>query len=103
MGIEPTSRAWEAHVLPLYDTRNKKLDSAKGFFSWQPVRLPRNHPSQFQDALGDIRFFYSGSFLQPKAFAAETRCNAPLNESATEFFLQAALGAGEVSHEPANK
>ena len=21
MGIEPTSRAWEAHVLPLYDTR----------------------------------------------------------------------------------
>ena len=37
MGIEPTSRAWEAHVLPLYDTRNKKLDSAKGFFSWQLV------------------------------------------------------------------
>ena len=23
MGIEPTSRAWEAHVLPLYDTRVK--------------------------------------------------------------------------------
>ena len=21
MGIEPTSQAWEAHVLPLYDTR----------------------------------------------------------------------------------
>ncbi len=45
MGIEPTSRAWEAHVLPLYDTRNKDLDSAKEFFLWQPVRLPCNHPS----------------------------------------------------------
>ena len=22
MGIEPTARAWEARVLPLYDTRN---------------------------------------------------------------------------------
>ena len=37
MGIEPTSRAWEAHVLPLYDTRNEELDSAKGAFSWQLV------------------------------------------------------------------
>ena len=37
MGIEPTSRAWEAHVLPLYDTRIEKLASAKGFFSWQLV------------------------------------------------------------------
>ena len=83
MGIEPTSRAWEAHVLPLYDTRNKKADSAKGFLSWQPVRLPRDHPSQFPDALGDIRFFDSGSFFQPKAFTAETRRNAPLNESGT--------------------
>ena len=37
MGIELTSRAWEAHVLPLYDTRNEELDSAKGAFSWQLV------------------------------------------------------------------
>ena len=37
MGIEPTSRAWEARVLPLYDTRNEKTDSAKRFFSWQLV------------------------------------------------------------------
>ena len=37
MGIEPTSRAWEAHVLPLYDTRNEKWDSVKDFFSWQSV------------------------------------------------------------------
>ena len=32
MGIEPTSQAWEAHVLPLYDTRvwkNQFLQSVK--------------------------------------------------------------------------
>ncbi len=27
MGIEPTSEAWEASILPLYDARSDALDS----------------------------------------------------------------------------
>ena len=31
MGIEPTSQAWEAHVLPLYDTRVWKREFWQGY------------------------------------------------------------------------
>ena len=31
MGIEPTSQAWEAHVLPLYDTRVWKSEFWQGY------------------------------------------------------------------------
>jgi hypothetical protein len=27
MGIEPTPSAWEAEILPLYDTRKKQVDN----------------------------------------------------------------------------
>ena len=62
MGIEPTSQAWEAHVLPLYDTRVRKImilakAPTKG------KRLPARHLGQFTHALRNICFLDLGRFL----------------------------------------
>ena len=42
MGIEPTSKAWEAFVLPLNYTRNCNLTTQPGkFFARSGGRIPR--------------------------------------------------------------
>ena len=62
MGIEPTSQAWEAHVLPLYDTRIwNAVILTKG--SGEGNRLPTSHFSQFTHTLGNIGLLDLGRFL----------------------------------------
>ncbi len=45
MGIEPTSEAWEASILPLYDAR-----STHQLFNYTRLNDPRNTPVPAQRA-----------------------------------------------------
>ena len=101
MGIEPTSRAWEAHVLPLYDTRWNWGIVAEGWVGGNG--LPSGEFGELADAAGDFGFGGGGGFLEAEAFAAKAGGGGAVDEGGTEVFFHAAFYAGEVAHEAADE
>src|SRR5260370_7194 len=52
MGIEPTSEAWEASILPLYDARSLFLIVLRNLFSVKRLRPATNQPLRDHLSLG---------------------------------------------------
>ena len=51
-GIEPSSQAWEAHILPLNHTRECDKTSNKIFVEVQQMSLPLGFPAPIRPSLG---------------------------------------------------
>ena len=78
MGIEPTSEAWEASILPLYDARSFLQLSdytQRRNFSYRPAipHIFQTHPGKRTHALPDRRGLFVEAFTQAEHWPRQAR------------------------------
>src|SRR6266516_6542903 len=109
-GIEPSSQAWEAHVLPLNHTRFECPGCSSDFLVAQLTCLNaasrRSKPHHFlelPDPLLDGRTRHSGRARQPKTLTAKGSHHAAINHAPLEVRLNRAFAARQITNETADK
>ena len=67
MGIEPTSEAWEASILPLYDARSIAFDSTQSYSADATASLTKTEDPVRLVALAN-RHSHKRKFAQPVGY-----------------------------------
>src|SRR6185437_16076310 len=109
-GIEPSSQAWEARILPLNHTRFRghacirvaPVVQLRGFRD-RLCSKQSNHSFKLIDALIDSCTRDSCRAGQTKPFATK-RCHcATIDHSPSKVGIQTAPASSEITHQPANE